>query len=110
MSNESNRPDLRATTIRVIDTLDKAVHQADGVLTEWGYVDTLRIGQLDHFADTLNRIGRLLPVMWRLQAQGTAKRSSQSVSGRLQPQVTALTHHNERLSQQLIAAGLKPVR
>lgn len=106
--SRGHQPQLRAEVQDLIGHLDAVILQAEVVLGRWDAVDTLPMAQLERLGSVLRKTLTMLSTVYPIFANAKAKRTGQSVSGRLQNQVTALSHHVQRLETQVRALGETP--
>jgi hypothetical protein len=86
---EGRQPERREETRQAI----RAIKEGALALTvlDWDHIDVLPIAEVDAAIDMMQKLTMRSALVWHGLAQGLAKRTGQSVSGRLQPQIDALT-------------------
>jgi hypothetical protein len=86
---EGRQPERREETRQAI----RAIKEGALALTvlDWDHIDVLPSAEVDAAIDTMQKLTMRSALVWHGLAQGLAKRTGQSVSGRLQPQIDALT-------------------
>jgi hypothetical protein len=86
---EGRQPERREETRQAI----RAIKEGALALTvlDWDHIDVLPTAEVDAAIDMMQKLTMRSALVWHGLAQGLAKRTGQSVSGRLQPQIDALT-------------------
>jgi hypothetical protein len=86
---EGRQPERREETRQAL----RAIKEGALALTvlDWDHIDVLPTAEVDAAIDMMQKLTMRSALVWHGLAQGLAKRTGQSVSGRLQPQIDALT-------------------
>jgi hypothetical protein len=91
---EGRQPDRREETRQMLRTINSAVAALS--LLDWPHVDVLPQVEVDAAIESMVKLTARSAEVWAHLANGLAKRTGQSVSGRLQPQIDAL---NRKLAE-----------
>jgi hypothetical protein len=96
---EGRQPERREETRKAL----RAIKEGALALTvlDWDHIDVLPTAEVDAAIDTMQKLTMRSALVWHGLAQGLAKRTGQSVSGRLQPQIDALTRRVRELTRRV---------